>query len=153
MSVNHGLAAIRNSDPCTFISVDGDRSVVSYDQVDFFSPLIQGPICQAIAYGIQAPAPPFPLFVLAPILNGFGMAIQVRILWRELHSTTSHNLLQDAQANGYVASLDNHKEVRMGILHAIYGQGEDLWPTWYSANPQKVLERSPRRWSRHSSPQ
>jgi len=59
------------------ISVDGDRCVVSYGRMDFSSPLIRGPVCQAIAYGIQAPAPPFPLFVLAPILNGFGMAIQV----------------------------------------------------------------------------
>jgi len=67
--------------------------------------LTRGPICQAIAYGIQAPAPPFPLFVLAPVLNGFGMAVQ------------------DAQANGYVASLDDHREVRMGILHAVYGLG------------------------------
>ena len=62
------------------ILVDGDRSVVSYDQVDFSLPLVQGPICQVIAYGIQAPAPPFPVFVLALVLNGFGLAIQVRIL-------------------------------------------------------------------------
>lgn len=75
------------------ISVDGDRSVLSYDRVDFSLPFIQGPVCQAIAYGIQAPAPPFPLFVLAPILNGFGMAIQVRILRRQLHTNTSHNFL------------------------------------------------------------
>jgi len=62
------------------ISVDGNRSVVLYDQVGFYLPLTQGPICQAIAYAIQAPAPPFPIFVLAPVLNGFGMAIQVYIL-------------------------------------------------------------------------
>ena len=34
----------------------------------------------------------------------------------------SHYFFKDAQANGYVASLDNHKEIRMGILHAVYGQ-------------------------------
>ena len=37
---------------------------------------------------------------------------------------------QDAQANGYVASLDNHKETRMGILHAVYGQCA-VWGTAY----------------------
>ena len=63
----------------------------------------------------------------------------------------SQNLLQDAQANGYVASLDNHKEVRMGVLHAVYGQSEDLWPTAYNTNPKKVSERSLRHWSRLSS--
>ena len=66
--------------PVRVILVDGDRSVVLPNPVDIYSPLIQGPICQAIAYTIQAPAPPFPVFVLAPILNGFGMAIQVWIL-------------------------------------------------------------------------
>lgn len=64
------------------VLVDGDRSVVPYNQVGFCLPvpLTQGPICQAIAYGIQAPAPPFPIFVLAPVLNGFGAAIQVYTL-------------------------------------------------------------------------
>ncbi|KAF9653480.1 MFS general substrate transporter [Thelephora ganbajun] len=79
----------------------------------------------AIAYGIQAPAPPFPFFVLAPALNGFGMAVQ------------------DAQANGYVASLDNHKEVRMGILHAIYGLGA------FSAPLVSTQFSTMRHWSYH----
>ena len=43
--------------------------------------------------------------------------------------------VQDAQANGYVASLDNHKEVRMGILHAVYGQGGVFEHAEYNANP------------------
>lgn len=77
VSVNRSQAESSDSDSVRLISVDGDRSAVSYDPGDLYSPLIQGPICQAIAYSIQAPAPPFPLFVLAPILNGFGMAIQV----------------------------------------------------------------------------
>lgn len=102
--------------------VDGDRSVVSYGWVDLYSSLIQGPICQAIAYGIQTSAPPFPVFAIAFALNGFGLAIQVCTPRWWIHSTTSHNFTQDAQANGYVASLDNNKEIRMGILHAIYGE-------------------------------
>ena len=134
------------------ISVDGDRSAMSYDPGDLYSPLIQGPICQAIAYSIQAPAPPFPLFVLAPILNGFGMAIQVWVPRRRLHSAISHPL-QDAQANGYVASLDNHKEVRMGVLHAVYGEGTNMFSTCVMLTPQKALGRFPHRWSRLNSPQ
>lgn len=63
------------------VSVDGNRSVAPYEQTGFHLLLTQGPICQAIAYSVQAPAPPFPLFVLAPALNGFGMAVQVRIPW------------------------------------------------------------------------
>lgn len=39
----------------------------------------------------------------------------------------------------------------MGILHALYGQGEDFRFTGYIANPQKVSGRSPRRWSQPSS--
>jgi hypothetical protein len=36
-----------------------------------------GSICQIIAYALQAPAPPFPVFVLSFVINGVGMAIQV----------------------------------------------------------------------------
>jgi hypothetical protein len=55
---------------------------VSCDRLSFYLPSDQGPICQVIAYGIQTPAPPFPLFVAAFALNGFGLAIQVCILRR-----------------------------------------------------------------------
>ncbi|KAG1800261.1 major facilitator superfamily domain-containing protein [Suillus plorans] len=57
--------------------------------------------CQVIAYAIEAGALPFPAFVLGYAINGFGMA------------------LQDAQSNGYVASLKDSPEVKMGILHAV----------------------------------
>ncbi|KAG1876339.1 MFS general substrate transporter [Suillus subluteus] len=62
-------------------------------------------VCQVIAYAIEAGALPFPAFVLGYAINGFGMA------------------LQDAQSNGYVASLKDNPEVKMGILHAVYGAG------------------------------
>ncbi|KAG2124448.1 MFS general substrate transporter [Suillus clintonianus] len=60
-----------------------------------------GSACQVIAYAIEAAALPFPAFVLGYAINGFGMA------------------LQDAQSNGFVASLKDNPEVKMGILHAV----------------------------------
>ncbi|KAJ7309185.1 hypothetical protein DFH08DRAFT_899746 [Mycena albidolilacea] len=52
-------------------------------------------LCQAAAYAIQVPAPPFPLFV---------------ILFALKHS----------QANTYVASLEHNSEIYMGMVHASY---------------------------------
>ncbi|KAJ7927608.1 MFS general substrate transporter [Mycena leptocephala] len=63
-----------------------------------------GALCQVVAYSIQAPAPPFPLFVLSFAFNGFGFAVQ------------------NSQTNAYVASLYN-SELYMGMLHASYGAG------------------------------
>jgi hypothetical protein len=37
-----------------------------------------GAVSQALTYAIQSPAPPFPVMILANILAGFGMALQVR---------------------------------------------------------------------------
>ncbi|KAI3602528.1 hypothetical protein WG66_009312 [Moniliophthora roreri] len=64
-----------------------------------------GASLQVIAYTLQSPALPFPVFVMAYAINGFGIAIQ------------------DAQANGFVAAIKENTETKMGILHAIYGVG------------------------------
>ena len=37
-----------------------------------------GSIAQCIGYALDAPAPPFPVMVLAFAINGFGIALQVR---------------------------------------------------------------------------
>ncbi|KAJ7753373.1 major facilitator superfamily domain-containing protein [Mycena maculata] len=66
---------------------------------------VMGSMCQIVAYAIQAPAPPFPVFVLSFVINGVGVAIQ------------------DAQGNGYVASLKHNPETKMGLLHGAYGAG------------------------------
>ncbi|KAL9710438.1 hypothetical protein Ac2012v2_006738 [Leucoagaricus gongylophorus] len=71
----------------------------------FGKTIIFGSILQIIAYALQSPAPPFPVFVMAFTINGFGIA------------------LQDAQANGLVASLRHQAEAKMGVLHAVYGLG------------------------------
>ncbi|KAF8155522.1 MFS general substrate transporter [Crassisporium funariophilum] len=67
--------------------------------------LVVGSVCQVIAYAIQSSAPPFPVFVLAYVINGAGIAVQ------------------DAQANGFVATLKHNAEAKMGVLHAAYGLG------------------------------
>ena len=57
-----------------------------------------------VAFGIQASAPPFPLFAIAYAISGFGSSFQ------------------DAQANGFVASYQDNAAVKMGLLHAAYGK-------------------------------
>jgi hypothetical protein len=37
-----------------------------------------GAVSQALTYAIQSPAPPFPVMIMANVLAGFGMALQVR---------------------------------------------------------------------------
>ena len=36
-----------------------------------------GALAQIIGYSLEAPAPPFPVFVLGYAVNGFGMSLQV----------------------------------------------------------------------------
>ncbi|KAI0358139.1 MFS general substrate transporter [Trametes cingulata] len=62
-------------------------------------------VIQLLSYVLEAPAPPFPVFVIGYYLNGFGIA------------------LQEAGANSYVASLKENTSSKFGILHAIYGVG------------------------------
>ena len=40
--------------------------------------IITGAVAQTIGYALEAPAPPFPVFVLGFAINGFGLALQVR---------------------------------------------------------------------------
>ncbi|KAJ7023369.1 major facilitator superfamily domain-containing protein, partial [Mycena alexandri] len=72
--------------------------------------LLLGSSMQAVAYTLQAAALPFPVFVLAGVINGAGLAIQ------------------DAQANGYVASLANNSEAKMGYVQAAHGAGALVAP-------------------------
>ncbi|ESK90172.1 hypothetical protein Moror_7761 [Moniliophthora roreri MCA 2997] len=73
------------------------------DRWGFGKVIAFGSVLQVIAYTLQSPALPFPVFVMAYTINGAGLAIQ------------------DAQANGFVAALKD--ETKMGILHAVYGLG------------------------------
>ncbi|KAJ3563562.1 hypothetical protein NP233_g8859 [Leucocoprinus birnbaumii] len=80
------------------------------DRLGFGKTIIFGSILQVIAYALQSAAPPFPVFVMAFTINGVGIA------------------LQDAQANGFVASLKHDAEAKMGVLHAAYGAGAFVAP-------------------------
>ncbi|KAI0298683.1 major facilitator superfamily domain-containing protein [Multifurca ochricompacta] len=75
------------------------------DKLGFGKVIALGSAAQMVAFSIKASAPPFPLFVLAFAINGFGAS------------------LGDAQANGFVASYKNNAATKMGILHAAYGVG------------------------------
>ncbi|KAF7349975.1 MFS domain-containing protein [Mycena venus] len=72
--------------------------------------LLLGSFMQVVAYAFQAAALPFPVFVLATVINGIGLAIQ------------------DAQANGYVVSLADKSETKMGFVQAAYGAGALVAP-------------------------
>ncbi|KAM5540128.1 hypothetical protein V8D89_006268 [Ganoderma adspersum] len=75
------------------------------DRLGFGKVMVLGSVAQIVGYCFEAPAPPFPVFVLGYAFNGFGLS------------------LQDAGANGFVASLKDSASTKMGILHAIYGAG------------------------------
>ena len=80
---------------------------------------VTGALAQVIGYSLAAPAPPFPVFVLAYAINGFGLSLQVSD-----HPVTDITLFisyQDAGANGFVASLRDNAATKMGFLHAVYG--------------------------------
>ncbi|KAJ6627844.1 major facilitator superfamily domain-containing protein [Mycena sp. CBHHK59/15] len=75
------------------------------DRIGFGKVIVLGSLCQVVAFSLQAPAPPFPLFVLSFAINGVGVA------------------LQNSQSNAYVVSLKYNSEIKMGLLHARYGLG------------------------------
>jgi hypothetical protein len=68
---------------------------------------------------------PFPGFILGYAINGIGLALQVELLvgWFLIHLI---RITQDAQANGFVASLKDNPEAKMGMLHAAYGKYKSL---------------------------
>lgn len=75
------------------------------DKIGFGKVLALGAVLQAVAYVVQAAAPPFPLFITVSFINGMGMA------------------LQESTGNGYTASLKRNGARKMGLLHAVYGMG------------------------------
>ncbi|KAK7044701.1 MFS domain-containing protein [Favolaschia claudopus] len=75
------------------------------DKLGFGRMIVLGAIMQVVGYSIQAPAPPFPLFLISFTFNGFGIAVQ------------------NAQSNAYVVNLRHNSELYMGMLHASYGAG------------------------------
>ncbi|KAF8155520.1 hypothetical protein B0H34DRAFT_808609 [Crassisporium funariophilum] len=77
---------------------------------------------------MKSSAPPFPVFLLAYLYQG---------------SQEYPTRFQDAQANGYVATLKHNAAAKLGILHASWGVGALISPlvsTKFSQQP---------RWSFH----
>jgi fucose permease len=68
-----------------------------------------GTSMQALAYCLILWGPPFPLFVLSYLLNGFGLG------------------LQDAQVNSLIVRFPD-PNVKMFLLHAFYGLGATISP-------------------------
>ena len=116
--------------------------------------VVSGSLAQVVGYVLEAPAPPFPVFVLGYAFNGFGVALQVRHdYWtREFSASYKTDLRgQDAGANAFVASLKDNASTKMGILHAVYGA--HLLGLLLSRDfiEVQVPERSALRWWRRSS--
>lgn len=73
---------------------------------------------------LQAPALPFPVFLISFAINGVGVAMKVRPVSRTIMMGSHHHInsfSKDAQASGFVASIKENSETKMGILHAAYG--------------------------------
>ncbi|KIM86005.1 hypothetical protein PILCRDRAFT_816545 [Piloderma croceum F 1598] len=75
------------------------------DRLGFGKVMVLGSLFQTVSYCLEASALPFPGFVFGYAVNGVGAA------------------LQDAQANGFVASLKDNASAKMGMLHTAYGAG------------------------------
>jgi len=75
------------------------------DRFGFGKIIVFASSLQLIGYAVQSAAPPFPVFVIAFSLNGFGFGIL------------------DSQSNGFVALLRDSGKGKMSLLHAAYGCG------------------------------
>ncbi|KAF7298349.1 MFS general substrate transporter [Mycena kentingensis (nom. inval.)] len=96
---------------CTGSFVGSVSNVVLDSKYGFGKLMLLGSFCQILGFALQAPHLPFPVFVLARTISGFGSA------------------MQDSQSNGYVASLaSNHAGTPMAIIHAAYGAGALVSP-------------------------
>ncbi|KAF8911258.1 MFS general substrate transporter [Mucidula mucida] len=78
------------------------------DKLGFGKTIVIGSLFPLVAYAIQSPAPPFPVMVFGYFLCGFG------------------NALQNAQGNGFVASM--HHATKLNLVMAAYGVGAFVSP-------------------------
>lgn len=110
---------------CLGFILGGALNVWFNDRIGFGKIMVIATTVQLVAYTVQATGPPFPVMVTANFLTGVGLS------------------LQNAQANGYVSSLTDNMETKLGMLHATYGLGAFTAPfvaTYFSGR---------RRWSFH----
>ncbi|THH06656.1 hypothetical protein EW145_g3933 [Phellinidium pouzarii] len=95
---------------CIGFVIGAVANVRMTQKLGFGRTIVIGAVTQAIAYCIQAAAPPFPAYAVAPLFSGFGIA------------------LQNAASMVYVVHLDHNSSTKMGILQASYGIGALVSP-------------------------
>ncbi|KAI6019796.1 MFS general substrate transporter [Pisolithus orientalis] len=100
-SVNFAVVSLLFVFACIGFMTGALSNLVLDGRYGFGKVIVLGSLFQVVAYCFESATPPFPLFVLWYAINGVGMA------------------LQNAQANGFVASLRDNPEMKMGILHAV----------------------------------
>ncbi|KAM5543017.1 hypothetical protein V8D89_003401 [Ganoderma adspersum] len=75
------------------------------DRFGFGKLVVLAATSQAVGYVLAAPAPPFPIFLLGYLFNGFGISLQL------------------SASNSFVASYKDGVSTRLAVLHAFYGLG------------------------------
>ncbi|KAF8484334.1 MFS general substrate transporter [Gautieria morchelliformis] len=103
--VNFAIVSLLFVSNCVGFVIGALSNVFFTERFGFGKTIVLGAIGQTIGYSMMAPAPPFPVLAIGYVTNGFGIA------------------LQDAQANGFVASLQDNSAIKMNLLHAAYGFG------------------------------
>ncbi|WWC85360.1 uncharacterized protein L201_000223 [Kwoniella dendrophila CBS 6074] len=102
--------------------VSGITNVFISDAFGFGIVAVLGASMQVLAYSLICWGCPFPLFVIAYALNGFGIG------------------LQDAQVNSLTTRLEN-SSTKMFLMHAVCGFGATISPFVSTAFVQHVPSR------------
>ncbi|KIY70510.1 MFS general substrate transporter [Cylindrobasidium torrendii FP15055 ss-10] len=95
---------------CSGFILGAGLNVWINEKLGFGKTMVLGSVFQIVAYALNSPGPPFPVLVLGYFCSGFGVS------------------LQNAQGNGFVGSLKEHKTTKLNMLHAGYGVGAFIAP-------------------------
>ncbi|KAF8911672.1 MFS general substrate transporter [Gymnopilus junonius] len=104
-NVNYASASYIFVMACTGAVVGGVINMPLDQRFGLGRMLVIGSLLQVVVFAAQAMALPFPLFVITFAVGGIGIAIQ------------------DAQGNGFIATVKHDGELKMGFLQAAYGLG------------------------------
>ncbi|KAG0695917.1 MFS general substrate transporter [Suillus ampliporus] len=106
---------------CVGFMMGAVSNVILDEKLGFGKVMVLGSLCQVVAYSIQSSGPPFPAFIFAYFINGIGLALQA----------------SNANSVGYVASIKENAELKMGVLMAGAGAfSSPLVATQFSQQPQ-----------------
>ncbi|KAI0754427.1 major facilitator superfamily domain-containing protein [Daedaleopsis nitida] len=104
-NVNFTLVSMTFVGNCIGFILGAASNIWLTDRFGLGKVMVIASVVQTIGYAVDAPAPPFPVFVLGYALNGFGIA------------------LQEAGANTFVSSMKGNRATKFGIMHGVYGVG------------------------------